>query len=488
MPLYQELVNFNTLFSQLTSPPVIINDLSTATMEDREKIRNMITSRYSSDMMSILPSCQCGKTKGEFALATKCPHCGTEVVSVIEDSVEPLVWFRRPKEVAPLINPIVWIMLSERMTISGFNILQWIADSTYRPTVKTPDAILQKFIDYGIKRGYNNFYENFHAYIDFAMNVSEIRKRTKNKRNYLTELLEMKRDSIFSDYLPLPNKSLLIIEKNTMGTFIDPTVVKAMDAIEMITSIDSANFEHTNRVRENRTIKAIVKLCEFYYDFFKVNIAGKTGQFRKHILGSRTNFNFRAVVSSLTGIHHYEEIYAPWCVGLTAFRPQMINKLLNRGFTLNAAIEMLVAHVEKYHPLLDELLQEIVRETKDGQGIVVIENRNPTMLSGSIQKKRITKFKTDPGDHTVSTSIITVTAPNTDYDGDALNYSISLDNFLAEKWDKLSPHYNVFTATNPKEISNNISIPKPVISSTSNWIQNTQAPDPVKLERMKQLI
>jgi hypothetical protein len=486
MPVYQKLVSFDEMFSKLAHLPIIVNDLSNITDKDKENIKKLITSRYTSDMISVLPSCQCGETKGEFAISTTCSHCGTVVKSIIEDDIEPLLWFRRPAGVAPLINPMIWILLSERFTMSGFNLVQWLADSTYRPAVKTP-RVLQKFIDSGLPRGYNQFCQNFDKYLEFLLSLKEFKKKVK-KTDYLVKLIEENRHAIFSEYIPLPNKSLLIIEETNLGVYIDFNIVKAIDAIEMIMSIDSNEIENSNRVKENRTIKAIAKLSEFYIGFVKNSIAGKTGLFRKHILGSRTNFNFRAVISSITEAHEYDEIYAPWCVGVTAFRPHLINKLMKRGYTLNDSIEMLLAHVEKYSPLIDELLQELIRETRNSRGIVVIENRNPTMLSGSAQTKRITKFKTNPADHTVSSSILTVKSTNADFDGDALNFSICIDNFLADKWKTLEPHYNVFEATTPLEISDNISIPKPVISSISNWIHTEGEVDPHKYAQMQRLL
>lgn len=109
------------------------------------------------------------------------------------------------------------------------------------------------------------------------------------------------------------------------------------------------------------------------------------------------------------------------------------------------------------------------------------------MLSGSAQTKYITLFKKDPADHTVSTSILTVKAPNSDFDGDALNYSISLDNTMAQMWLNLEPHNNVFVAQEPRKISGNISMPKPVIASISNWLSVVEPVDPDKL-RMMELI
>lgn len=484
MPVFQKIVNFNEMFMQLKEPPIIINDISSIQSDDKDRIRNLITDRFDSDMVSILPSCQCGKTKGEFAIATICPHCKTPVKSIVEDDIEPLLWFRRPKGVAPLINPMIWQLLNDRYKIAGFSLLQFLADNTYRPLTTKQPAALQKVLEHNLPRGYNHFVENFDTYIAFLNDLKDIRKRIRGSRDYLMELIAENRHAIFSDYIPLPNKALLIIEKTNVAVYIDNIVLKAVDAIHTITSIDSDEIEHSSRVRENRTIKAISRLAEFYSEYIKNTIAGKPGQFRKHILGTRTNFNFRSVISSITGVHRYDEIYAPWYVGLTAFRPHLINKLLRSGYDLRQAQALLLGHVEKYHPLIDKFLQEMVREAPGGKGIVVVENRNPTMLSGSIQTKYITKFKPNPADHTVSTSILTVRTANSDFDGDALNYSISIDQFLADSWKTLEPHHNIFMADTPHAISDNISIPKPVISSISNWIHNENAPDPVKLSKM----
>ena len=55
---------------------------------------------------------------------------------------------------------------------------------------------------------------------------------------------------------------------------------------------------------------------------------------------------------------------------------------------------------------------------------------------------------------------------------DALNFSIAIDNFLADKWYALAPHKNVFTLTKPREISSNIAIPEPVVATISNFISS----------------
>lgn len=414
MPVYQELVDFDSMFHQLKTPPILVNDLINASEVEKDQIRDMIQVRYSGDMLSIMPSCQCGEKSGEHAVGVICDICNTVVKPVVGEDIEPIVWFRRPEGVTKLINPIVWVMLKNRFKKPGFNVLQWLCDTTYRPIAKQP-KVINEIMALGIQRGYNNFVENFDNILTTLFNLKDFRLKG-NKVDYLTLLISDKRDYIFSDYLPLPNKSLMVIEQTNVGIYIDPTILSALDAIQMVIGIDSAISEHALWVKENRAIKTISKLGEFYENFQKSNLSGKPGIYRKHVYGSRTHFSARAVVISITGQHDYDELYLPWGIGVTAFRPHLVNKLLRKGFEHNQAVGFLHGHVEQYHPLLDQLLQEIIVESPYG-GIICVLQRNPSLLQGSAQRVRATKIKIDPADHTISTSILTVTAPNTDFDG-----------------------------------------------------------------------
>ncbi len=408
MPVFQKLVNFDEMFSQLREPPLIINNLLNSTDEEKLKVRDLITTKYSSDMLSILPSCQCGKTKGEHTVGTKCIVCGSVVRSVIDENIEPLVWFSAPKGVLAMINPIIWTMLKNRFKKSGFSIIQWICDTTYNPRIRQP-KIINDLIEMGIQRGYNNFITNFDRIMEMLFSIREL-KTKKTKVDYLANLIRDYRDCIFSQYLPLPNKSLLIIEKTNMGIYVDRTVVGAIDAIEMVVNIDSELTDHSVRVKENRTVKAIAKLAEFYEGFIKTNLSGKPGVYRKHMFGSRVHHSFRTVVTSLTGDHKYDEIHIPWGVAMTAFRTHLMNKLLRRGFSHNDAVGYLYGHVEKHNQMLEDIFNELLAEKQP----TVILQRNPSLLQGSAQTVRISKVKTNVNDKTVSMSILIVKAPNAD--------------------------------------------------------------------------
>lgn len=411
MPIYQQVLGFNQMFSHLTEPPIIINTIVNNTEEDKEAIREMISSRYSSDMISLLPSCRCGATKGEFSIGVTCDYCNTQVKSSIEDEIEPSIWFSKPEGVASLINPIILILLKNRFRKSGYSIMQWIMDTKYSPGIKEP-KIIKTLEDDKIPRGYNSFVENFDTIMNYLFELRDF-QMPKKQRDYLRDLIAENRDIIFSEHLPLPNKAILIIENTNVGTYVDSIIVGAVNAIQMLVSIDKNFYNQTSKAKENRTTRALFKLTDFYEEFIKINIGKDNGQFRKHIYGTRTNFSFRAVITSLTDAHRYDEMHVPWGIGLTAFRPHIINKLGKIGFDLNASIALILGHIDRYHPLLDKILKEIINESPS-KSIPCIYQRNPSLLQGSAQKLGITKFKTDPNDHTVSFSILIVRAFNAD--------------------------------------------------------------------------
>lgn len=406
------LVNFDEMFfTYSTKEPIIINDFAELTEEDKESLNRLIYTRYSSDLLSNLPSCECGEIVGEHNVGVKCKNCNTRVESSLEQELEPMVWMRAPNGVADLINPLMWTMLQDKFTRSGFEIIRWLCDTGYKSQSRTP-AIMEAVQALNIPRGYNNFVNNFDAIIEALFSLKEFRPR-KGTVDQLQLLIKEQRDAIFSRYLPLPNRSLLVIEETNVGTYVDPIITGAVDAIRTMVSIDSSLSSHSVRVKENRTIKTLAQLAEFYDGLYRTTLARKEGIFRKHVFGTRSHFSFRAVISSLTNNHAYDEIHIPWGIGVSLFRLHLMNKLIRRNYTPNQALAFLNEHAQKYHPMLDELFQLLINEAPGGK-IPCVFQRNPSLERGSAQAMFITKVKNDPAIPTVSLSILSVKAYNAD--------------------------------------------------------------------------
>ncbi|BDD79900.1 hypothetical protein [Burkholderia phage FLC9] len=485
------LINFNELFYQhQTRDPKIINDIAESSEQDRKEFNRLIYTTYSGDLLSNLPSCECGEIVGGYNVGVVCGVCGTEVRSHVERDLEPIVWIRRPKGVAALINPIVWMMLKKRFTRSGYEIIRWICDTNYAPPVRKPQVVY-RLEEMNCPRGLNNFVEKFDQIMAMLMDLKEYRKSAEHLE--LMAAINQQRDCVFSEYLPLPNRALLVIEESNVGTYVDPIITGAVDAIRMMAGIDSSLTSHTVRVKENRTVKTISQLAEFYEGLYKTTLAKKQGIFRKHVFGSRSHFSFRAVISSLTDAHDNEEIHIPWGIGLSVFRIHLMNKLMRRGFTPNEGIAFLNKHASIYNELLDQLFQELIVEsplsTSNGvKGIPTIMQRNPSLERGSAQLVYITKVKTVVEIPTVSISILDVKGLNADFDGDQLNFTPCLDTHTTQELRGLAPFMSAFGLDSPRKVSSNLAQPKPVIATTANFVHDTDLEfDQVKLQRMMAL-
>jgi hypothetical protein len=496
MGIHAEIISHDSIFNEyLSKEPIIVNDLPDISEADREKNDKLIFTKYdliNSDLLSNIPSCECGNTVGVDKLgdgmdikAVVCPDCHTEVKALHQQDLEPLLWLRAPEGVRAIINPIIWTMLSGKNGFekSNYDVIRWICDTTYKPQAIKEPPVIDFIRKSGIPRGYNNFVENFDAIMDFMFNLKFY---SKKKLAPLKALLKEYRHTVFSQHLPLPNRSLLVLEETNHGTYVDPTAPIAVNAIRMMVGIDSALSIHSLRVKENRTIKMIIETASFYDENSRTVLAKKEGIFRKHIFGTRSHFSGRAVISSLTDNHRYDEIHLPWGMSVGMFELHLKNKLLKEGMTPWDADAFLAEHTQKYHPKLDEMFQQIIARSPIGGGIPCVLQRNPSLARSSAQAMFITKVKTDVNVPTISMSILAVVGFNADFDGDQLNLTLSLDLVTANELYRLAPHQSTFDLNAPRTVSRNLSMPKTVIATISNWLgwDQPETPDPNVLRNM----
>lgn len=436
MGVSAKLVNFDELIRQSTNQPIIINDLASVTKDDRAVMDRLISTTYqTTDYFSNEPSCGCGKTRGGWLVGVQCEFCPTVVKNAYDQTIEPLLWMRSPDGVEALINPLIWTMLSKEFTFpkkGGFNLIEWLCNTDYQPTIPKPDE-LEELKEMGAVRGYNNFIQNFDLYIGylFSLNSTVRTKRGKTSRTMsgqitnatklnarkittksdLQVLIEEQRNSVMSGYIPLPNKTLLVIEETRIKTYVDPILTGAIEVIKTIPTIDDPLLRLSPVQKQNRTAKVLSRLAAFYYESYYTFFARKGGIYRKNIYGHRDEFSTRAVISSQTKAHKYDEVTIGWSQAVTMFKIHLTNKLLRLSFTPNQCIGFLQDYTDRYHPLLDRLLKELIAESPE-KGIVNTTTRNPSLGRGSVQRMKITTIKTDVSDQTIGLSILDVNAFN----------------------------------------------------------------------------
>jgi len=424
--IYLEMVDHDAEFMQLRNPPIIANTLNTESLEDKRKLNNLVYKRYEGDSLNVVPTCGCDEPlEGAFNVGVRCDNCGGFCHYPLEESLESLIWMKAPVGVATLISPVAWIILSTAMSTSGFNLLEHLTNPSYVPPgKKLPKALVGKvqrlelmMKENGLERGLNCFYNNFDQIFEMAYSLRGLVKEPEWNKEITTDIynwVKQNRNKIFCQHLPMPSKVGFVVEAGPNVTFIDKTITLAIDALRTLISIENGIRDLSPRQRQVRTVQTIKTLAEYYEIFVNETLGKKQGIFRKHIFGGSVHFSARAVISSLTENHAYDEIHLPWSLALQLFKVHLTNKLLKLGKTVVEIDQLLRLSALRYDPLLDRLLKELIAESPHG-GIPATFGRNPTLSRGSIQLFYITKVKTDVSINTISLSVLCLKSPNADW-------------------------------------------------------------------------
>lgn len=508
MSIYQRLVNFNQLFARLDRPAIIINDVSTDTEEERDDLSKKIYTTYKEGVMNTVAKCDCGSIQGDFNIGRYCDSCNTVVESPIYQDLQPLLWIRSPEGIKALINPHVWLLLKRAFSVNkSLSLPLWIADSSYKPESHAKEITILK--EMGIQRGYNYFVENFWDIINKLASMKTFSSGTKAQRTQLVlRVLNEYKDCIFCNYLPLPNRLVLVLEEAHTAKYMDEAYSYVINAVQMIASIDIKKKHKVQEPKavavdsvlgmdypeelerpevlvdsmslarkECRVAKMLDGLTEFYNKYYNNNFAKKPGIFRKHLLSSRAHFSARCVITSNTDIHEYDELHIPWTTAIAIFRYHILNKLYKRGYGYHQSLKLINHYARIYEPTLDEILTELIEEAqflnpdtkKMETGIPCSFVRNPSLGRGSCIRLRITQVIKDPKVMAMRLSILAVKSLNADFDGDACGIMLFLDEYMTHQMQVHKGYYNVFDLSSPRQISDVMAIPKPVISNINRW-------------------
>jgi len=378
MAIIQKLLNLDRYYQSCTGDKIILNDLNYYNIDDLTNVNEMLMTIYDTEVISVIPTCSCGNLKGAYLLGKTCHACGTTVIDPVENH-DPVLWLKKLDNVPKFINPHFWTMLRGIMA-KNMDCVRWLADPTYNPPVKLPPYLHGILEHIGGVRSYDNLVNNIDNILIYLQNQPKF--RTAAMIRYIDDLRELyakSQDDIFSNYIPIVNKRLFVMENTNMGKFTNLAVSELIDLVIMwVKATSDQNITEAKKL--NITAAVISKISTLYNSYFKKYITGKSGIFRKHVFGARSPFTFRAVLTSIPGPHKYDELHVPWGIGVTAFRPHILNKLKKRGFMYKESNKMLNRAVKLYDPVIAEILDELVAEAP-GDGIPIALQRNQILGS-----------------------------------------------------------------------------------------------------------
>lgn len=483
MAIVQNLISLDELFHNTKGEKLFLNQIDIFNDEQREIIDTIIAKNYTEDNISLIPSCSCvvNPLKGTYYIGETCPTCNTKVSYSMEDNISYLVWCKQPEGIAPFLNPMLFNLLDKRFRIGkpAFYTIRWLMNPRYvvsKDTLKNISDVysqLETFLkDNNLERGYNCFMNNFYFIVEslFAM---KNRINTSNKNdNTILDLIMANKKAVMSEYLPFPNKILVVYETGELGTFIDKNSISTVNIIRRLSGIDVSR--RTLDAKQARVADSLVELSLYYKEYSKKGIFAKTALIRQHVVSMRAHFTGRAVITSIMGPHEQDELHIPWSVASTMYREHVLSIMLNKyDMDYEDALPLLIEHQHIRHELIENIFNELLfLGSRNGKfGINVLFNRNPSLARGSIQHQRITKIKTDVTDNTIGLSQKAMRSYNADIDGDEMAITMPLTDIVLDNLHNFDSVNNVMTLSGPNEFSGNMAYCKTAVSTMANWLR-----------------
>lgn len=480
-----DITNFTVMFKETLKAKrkvksddlVILNDIPAETEADREVLKNTLYRIYEEDAIDVIPKCGCKDNHcilpGEFNVGQKGPKCGVIVRNPYTDELTINRWIRVPDGVGSFINPQVWAVingaLGVRTTAASFSPLQYLTDTRYRVKDKKNLRYI-KLVELGIPRGYNYFCDNFFDIMDLVL-IPKISKYTKRELQEVKTFLLMFKDCIFTEYLPLPDKTLFTMEKINLNTLGDKNLTHILEGVLNILNVAAdTRFTDTDALG-SVVANGIESIAAYYHEFGKSSIDPKPGITRKQIIGAREPFTARGIITSQWDIHDYATLMPPWCIALSIFRLHLINKMTKDNIPLRKQYDLLHVYQLRASRTIYKYLKEILDVEFDGlTGFPCEFNRNPTLDRLSGQYFAIADINKDPDIRSIFLSVLCLAGPNADFDGDQMHLKLYLSMDHREAMKVLQPHFGISSMNKPNANNSSLKLPLPAISTISNWL------------------
>jgi hypothetical protein len=421
-------------------------------------------------------SCDCGKSQGGYKLGSTCPKCGTLVRESTAHEIGYSAWLEIPECLPPLLQPLVYNTLKKWM---GKYQRQSLLDMFLNPECTLPEPLSEHF-----QTGVWYFYENFDRIMEYLLNeYRPLKMYLKRKRGDIVkenkksigmqDYLKINRAACFARYFPVLDKNLHVLNKQGTMSDADQTsqyILKAAIEIANVNLVNSMSSAGDKKTLEYYGFGITTTYATYASAVLGNNMLTKYGFFRRHILGSRCHYTFRAVIVPITDLSLPDELKLPWSVAVPQFKLEILNLLIRRmGYSFTDAQLKHQQALERYDKEIHDILKTLITECPY-KGIPVLLGRNPTLTFGGIQFFFVTEIKTDLVDDTISMHALAMPPPNADADGDALYGTPLKEMCMVPYYMKMHPCMALLTSQT-LEISDIITIDTQASVTLTSWLE-----------------
>lgn len=447
------LVDLEEKFRQEQETAVVLNYIDFTDPNYADRVNEALYSEQGD--MEFVASCDCGYRNSNFYIGATCPRCKTEVLPPLSfgrDSLPHTAWIAMPEEIPGVLHPVFYRVLSKWLT---YDRNKTYIDTLLDPTAETPPE-LEAF-----PRGFQAFHDHFD---EILVQLSTL-PRKQAQWPWIRTFTERYRHLAFVRHLPALSSVLHPVTRadetaSQSRTYTDKDSEYFLSAVHILSFLRFGTTRiRAPEQRDRKIQEAYAAYITYVSSVIKKKIAEKTGLLRKHMFGARFHWSFRSVIAPIPGPHRYDELHVPWSVAVNLLQVHIVGRLMrDHGHTLQDALHDHKAAETKHDAVIAKIMDDLIAES-DWPGLPVLFNRNPSIQRGATQLLFVTKVKQDPADKSIALSVLILSKPNADFDGDSLNSLLLTESEAVKKFLAQHPS-NYYLSTSEPAVDTAISLPK----------------------------
>lgn len=464
------VIDFEEMYRE-TPDPIIVNQESMTSTEFARSVAQKLFAENDTGVVDCVASCECRKTRSNILIGTICKHCGSVVKVDFVNNKEHSTWISVPERIKGVLHPVVYNVLVGWLGYGSkgagrANLLDDIVDASAELPFELQGVVKG--------RGFNYLYDHFDELIDYFATSYKGTCRNPDIKYYLM-FIRKYRHLIFTTKLPILAAALQpLTKKSETMRYLNFGSVELLKAVHEMCFVEFATGKiPLSEARLNRVLlQAYKSYIEYDATILIEKLSKKASLIRKHLLGARYHFSFRAVIVPIAGPHRYDELHVPWAIGVTTFRLHIINRLEKMGMSTVDAFNKHSLATVMYDPDIDKIMQKLLNDypNPDGvKGFPVLFDRPPTLKRGSIQYLYVTKVKTDIHDSSTGISTIPFKAANADFDGDEMAGVFIIESESATRFSLLHPSERLMDENMPR-VYEEICLPKQCLITLNNFL------------------
>ncbi len=369
----------------LTNNGFIVSD-SNGIKKDLKDPNSIFSPKFGQTLKDLNPfanryRCECGKTQHKINDGIKCKYCGTKV-RYVDDNFDYTGWI-------VLNDPYVIIhpgLFKSIEFIIGKDVLHNILNVEKPKDTDGHEMHIEPPADepyYNI--GMMEFHDKFDEIMKFYIN------KKKNKMPYYEDIMQHRR-SVFTHSIPVFTTLLRPYELDTKAFYYEDTnsIYTMINKLKTSINNESLKIFRKKKPKLQHLYDLQVKVNELYSSVESI-LSGKKGALRT-LIGGRYNFTSRDVIVADPSLR-IDEVSLPYAA-LTELLQQQIINILHKSYSMSYsdAYDFWYKSCITENDTIKDIILSLIKNHKNGRGLPVLINRNPTINFGSIFQMYVTKM------------------------------------------------------------------------------------------------